>query len=221
MFFQQIRKMSVIVKYEESVDENETTVLDIENCSFDQASSLNGSILERQTQVFLQNFESPRNVNETEIKKEERPVVHRNNGKICIDNYRRHRLLSQTGAVGGLKNENGTNRSPDRLIMPPPPQVSSPRQILTSLTITPAIVPSSMPVNNDNIRGVIQQHQQQQLQQQAQQQAPNQAASIANNDAYCFVCEQQYTSHIGLRKHERTQKHAINLEALQQNTQID
>lgn len=243
--------MSIIIKQEELsslYDEVASTVgqeyYDLDQRSLVSASNESQSIFRAPTEIFRHYVMTPKNdVNDNATKKEERPVIHRNNGRISIENFRRRRQLSQVGSEASPRSENGPNQMPGRSNMLPPTQTPGRRSYQASFEqmATPSsfrrttfleIVPDiAMDESKDDLQDAIQQQQLQQQQQQLQQQQLqqrqlqqpllDQAIIQVTGTAYCFICQQRYKTRQGLKKHEKTKKHADNLAQVQRAAQMN
>lgn len=154
--------------------------------------------------------------NEKKKKSEERPVIHRNNGRIGIEKLRRRRLISMSAdrASDYFRNlAQQQNHTPNRVSL----ECARPRnERAASVSIVVRQRQHVTPTNT----GSYQQQPQKQLSppppppppQSQQQQQPSQTelqrlVQLMGNESYCLQCDQEYKNITSLRKHKKTQKH--------------
>lgn len=168
------------------------------------------------------NLEKIKTKMETKPKVEERPPVHRNVGKISVENYRRRRLLS-ISIKRPIDFDSNFKRTPNRTQLQPNKVTASTsaatsiRRVVDSITV---------PAPDDNIvepagSFVAQQSSQPrdvQSPQQSQQpiQSPQQTQQpIPTQGTFCSVCIQNFKTRGGLKQHEKSKKHKTNLDRIQ------
>lgn len=236
--------MDVSVKQEASLQLEQGSEYDGEN--FDNASQYSASTIPITMPNLLSPLEIPtRNAGEKVQKKEEKPVVHRNTGKISIENYRRRQRIRSICKTAMLMIEPVLEEESDRIL------------VSTQTTMTqPNVIELSDGEHEEHEQQMTEQSQPQQVQtplspQQMEtplspqqmatplQQLPNQTRqlpqSVLNaifssvpqtiNDLdrydksiYCDICDQHYVNRASLRKHIQTIKHQTNLQRQSQNS---
>lgn len=168
---------------------------------------------------------------EQQKKPAERPVKHRNNGKISIANLARRRLLSVSAdSANEYFRELRLNEQQNR---PPPVQrtpnvpLQRPAPATTATIIVRSTfnsqVTSAVAMGQDDPDGVAssvanslkqeeeqpqQSHPPQQQQQQSQQ--IQELIRLINTETFCIICQLQYASRQGLKQHQKSQKHQKN-----------
>lgn len=173
----------------------------------------------------------PSMVVEQKKKPEQRPVKHRNTGKISIGNLARRRLLSVSADSADDFRRLRLNEQQNRTPPPPPirraPQVPLQRPAPAATTTTIFVrstVPSSMApgavtgqgdpdgvasmvANSTRAEPSVQSNQQQQPPQSQQLEA---LVRQINTETFCIICQTQYANRHCLTKHRKSQKHQNN-----------
>lgn len=186
--------------------------------------------------------EIPPMVNVQKKKTEERQVIHRKTGKIGVGNLRRRRALSVwADSRAEYYRDMGETRNRSKSehhTLQAPTYVSStivqrsasitrerPNPIGTNNQMTPStvmVVSDSGGVassSNNKKRGQEEQgeeeeEEQQQQHQSQQQQLQQELVRLLNTKTFCVICQTQYASLEGLRRHQKTQKHKKSLETM-------
>lgn len=164
---------------------------------------------------------------ERKNKKEEREVKHRFTGRISVENLRRRRLLSvsadnATRYLRNLSQQNiqiARNRSESpylrsqSLSAARQPSASVSTIVRQDLVLMPSVQPTATLKQSQSTTQLAPSQPTSQLApspNQGQQRQIQKLIQMINNEAFCEICDQQYSTRQSLMKHKKTPKHLNN-----------